>query len=62
MTFYRYFGRIYGETIVGIVCAKNKEEAKLILKDKYEDYDLWTGKTLEKVDFKDNVYEVYYGY
>lgn len=61
MNFYRYYGRIYGDTVAGIVCAKNKKEAKLILKDTYDDYDLWTGKTLEKVDFKDNVCEVYYG-
>lgn len=65
MELYRYYG-YYGyfrcEQVVGLVRAKNMCEAEQILKNVYDDYDLWEEKTLEKIEFDDDgVCEVYYG-
>lgn len=61
MELFRYYGYIYDEKIVGIIKANTLEEAEEILKNVYDDYDMWLDKTIEKVVFHNNVCEVYYG-
>ena len=61
MKFYRYFGRIYGETVAGLVQANNIPEARQILREYYDDYNEWNERTIKPVKFDDNVCEVYYG-
>ena len=61
MELFRYYGYMYGERIVGIVKANTLQEAKEILKNTYDDYDMWSNKTVEKSVFHNNVCEVYYG-
>lgn len=61
MELFRYYGYMYGERIVGIVKANTLQEAKEILKTTYDDYDMWSNKTVEKAVFHNNVFEVYYG-
>lgn len=61
MELFRYYGYMYGERIVGIVKANTLQEAKEILKNTYDDYDMWSNKTVEKAVFHNNVCEVYYG-
>lgn len=62
MELYRYYGYFCCEQVVGLVRAKNIHEAERILKNTYDDYDLWEEKTLEKIEFNaDGVCEVYYG-
>ena len=62
MKFFRYSGYIYGDRVAGIVKADNIKEARCSLKNAYDDYHLWSDKTLKEVKFDDdNVCEVYYG-
>lgn len=62
MEFYRYYGYFHFDQVAGLVRAKNICEAERILKNTYDDYDLWEEKTLEKIEFdNDGVCEVYYG-
>lgn len=62
MKFYRYYGYIYGEHVAGLVIAKNKIEAKQLLKQTYSDYNSWSDKTIEEEKFNENgVCEIYYG-
>lgn len=61
MELFRYYGYMYGEHIVGVVKANTLQEAKEILKNIYNDYDMWMNKTVEKAVFHNNVFEVYYG-
>jgi lysine/ornithine N-monooxygenase len=58
---YSFYGHIHCADVAGIVRATNKKEAKQILREVYDDYNLWEDKTLEEVKFDNDVCEIYYG-
>lgn len=61
MELFGYHGYMYGERIVGVVKANTLQEAEEILKNTYNNYYMWQNKTIEKIEFNNNVCEVFYG-
>ena len=61
MKFFRFYGYLQGEKVAGLVRAIDITEAKQILQRTYYDYNSWKEKTLEEVELKNDICEVYYG-
>ena len=61
MELFQYSGYIYNERVVGIVRANNIKEAEQILETVYDDYSSWATIRLTKVEFENNICEIYYG-
>ena len=61
MGLFQYSGYIYNEHVAGIIRANNITEAEQILEATYDDYSSWATMRLTKVEFKNNICEIYYG-